>query len=970
MQEVGLKREAGPRPAVVPAKIRAPQVNGIVRHRLHELIARHLQTSQVGLVLAAAGSGKTTLLAHFAAYHSGPVAWYRAETSDSDPQNFLAYMEAALASVLPSLPTGWGSLEDAARALEASVDSPTLLVIDDFQTIQGSPAESALEQLMDYAPPALRLLAASRSLPGLNLARLHVSGALFKVGADDLRFRTWEVERLYADFYNEHYSPDELTEIARRTGGWAAGLQLFHLATRGKTPADRREVLASLPMRAPLAREYLARNVLDGLAPEVRSFLVRTCVLGRVSGAVCDRFLSRTGSVALLKDLEDRQIFTNALDGQGSYLYHEVLRSYLECVLLEELGEKEAREQYLRAGKLLEEFGALPDALFAYSRAEAWDAVARVLGFRGDQVTLHQGAWLDELPASFRSHDPWVLLATARRHRGSGAWSKALSCYRQAETAFEARRGKEICSQERLALGSWMETGSFVDEAWHGRIRVAVAREPLKLAQEIARFPDASGRFAAGVCALLGGRLTEARSLLTAAIEWPEAGRCLVAGARIARGVATLLAGRPEGKLDLELAAQEAELEGVPWMVRMSIAALALSDRPDGVAEASAVRVACERDSDLWGCALAGLFEGLGALYHGNDGSTILDRSAETFRQLGAGVLEAWCRCTQVAVDSRSGARDGMDVEAVEFLARSVGLQGPVAFAHLALARQSGPAALNEVRRAKALAKECGWKLPPVRSTSARTHNRTRPPQRGARVKCFGGFQIVQDERPLNLSMLKPRERQLLSFLAVHEGRAVHREVLLEALWPGIDTGPAARSLHVALSSLRRFLEAQSRPAAIAIERSGAAYQLSIGTEVEYDVRAFTARCEAARAAQHARDLEKAKESFARAIDSYSGELLPEEGPAEWLVAERDLYRCWAAEAAQALAEMHMAAGDAAKAVSVCEWGLKVDRYRDAFWKLLIRGLEGCGEQASAVRARQRYENLLEELDVPLGAAM
>jgi hypothetical protein len=168
------------------------------------------------------------------------------------------------------------------------------------------------------------------------------------------------------------------------------------------------------------------------------------------------------------------------------------------------------------------------------------------------------------------------------------------------------------------------------------------------------------------------------------------------------------------------------------------------------------------------------------------------------------------------------------------------------------------------------------------------------------------------------------------------------------------------RSLHVALSSLRRFLGAQSRRAAIRIERSGAAYSLSISAEVQHDVRAFTEAFEAGRTAHQADQLEKATEWFMRATEIYSGELLPEEGPAEWLVAERDLCRCWAAEAAQALAEIYMTLGESSEAVSVCEWGLSVDRYRDAFWKLLIQGARRvrraglCSPAAPALREPAR----------------
>ncbi len=86
--------------------------------------------------------------------------------------------------------------------------------------------------------------------------------------------------------------------LARRTEGWAAGLQLFHLATRGKSAEERRRILSGVGTSSRLVREYLARNVLLDLPEELRTFLVETCVLGRLTGDLCDRLLDRHGSGA------------------------------------------------------------------------------------------------------------------------------------------------------------------------------------------------------------------------------------------------------------------------------------------------------------------------------------------------------------------------------------------------------------------------------------------------------------------------------------------------------------------------------------------------------------------------------------------------------------------------------------------------------------------------------------------------
>ena len=66
-------------------------------------------------------------------------------------------------------------------------------------------------------------------------------------------------------------------------------------------------MLAALGPSSRLMRDYLTRNVLEQLPADLRSFLVETSVLGRLSAALCDQLLGRTDSAEMLADLEWRQ---------------------------------------------------------------------------------------------------------------------------------------------------------------------------------------------------------------------------------------------------------------------------------------------------------------------------------------------------------------------------------------------------------------------------------------------------------------------------------------------------------------------------------------------------------------------------------------------------------------------------------------------------------------------------------------
>src|SRR5439155_10433191 len=142
---------------------------------------------------------------------------------------------------------------------------------------------------------------------------------------------------------------------------------------------------------------------LDQLPASLRRFLIETSVLGRLSGPLCDRLLGRTDSREMLEDLEHRRLFTHRLAEDGSYRYHEVLRSHLIAALLEEAGLPGLRERFCAAGALLAESGALPEAVEAYCRGEDWERVSRLLGRNGREVADDPSGWLDALPAAIVS---------------------------------------------------------------------------------------------------------------------------------------------------------------------------------------------------------------------------------------------------------------------------------------------------------------------------------------------------------------------------------------------------------------------------------------------------------------------------------------------------------------------------------------------------------------------------------------
>ncbi|MEO8272886.1 MAG: AAA family ATPase, partial [Chloroflexota bacterium] len=703
----------------MPAKVRVPTAQALPRERLEAQLAAAVERHRLTLVIAPAGAGKTTLLARFAAATRLPVAWYRAETWDDDPARMLRHLEAALGAALPGLPVGWHDVEDAARSLEQWTGGPAALVIDDLHALEGTAAEGVLSRLVDYAPPWLRILAASRVRPDFNLPRLHVSGELLQIEGDDLRFRSWEVERLFRDFYRDPVPPTELAVLARRTEGWAAGLQLFHLATRGKSADERRRILGGVGSSTRLLREYLARNVLAELPDELRRFLVDTCVLVRLTGDLCDELLDRRGSALLLEELARRQLFTVVVDeSEGSYRYHEVLRSHLDRMLVEEVGEAEARSRHQRAASLLERSGALPEALVGYCRAEDWPAVASLVGNRGEQVADGPGLRLELLPPALVRDSPWLALAAARRARAEGRWAAALESYARAEAAFGASTAGGTCRRERLALAAWLDPVAIPPADWTGVLRAGLIREPVAATRD-SRLDPEHHQLVRGLLLLATGEVAEARRALTEASQLEELEPSLGAAAAVGAAVASLLAGDLGAERQLADAVDIAERSGLPWLARVGRVAAPIGGAHVERSASDAIEPeAISADIDPWGALLQALVEAWVAEPIGSDGAAEVrmlaaERAAALARRLGAGVLEALARgLTAYGMAEAMSPEARETALAVESLARATGTSAPRLLAYAALAAASPTRSSEYEELAQAVARETGLRLP------------------------------------------------------------------------------------------------------------------------------------------------------------------------------------------------------------------------------------------------------------------
>ena len=190
---------------------------------------------------------------------------------------------------------------------------------------------SSLAFLLEHLPPGSHPVLASRAVRPA-LARLRARGQLTELRDAELRFTAEEAAAFLRETAGAELPETAVAALAARTEGWAAGLQLAALSLHGQRDVDHFVTAFTGSHRFVL--DYLAKEVLERQSEQIRSFLLETSVLQRLSGPLSDAVTGRTGSQALLEQVERAGLFLLPLDEvRGWWRYHQLFADLLRARL-------------------------------------------------------------------------------------------------------------------------------------------------------------------------------------------------------------------------------------------------------------------------------------------------------------------------------------------------------------------------------------------------------------------------------------------------------------------------------------------------------------------------------------------------------------------------------------------------------------------------------------------------------------
>ncbi|OGO29474.1 MAG: hypothetical protein A2Z16_12015 [Chloroflexi bacterium RBG_16_54_18] len=440
--------------------------NLVPRPRLVQLLNEAWQQGRkLTLVSASAGYGKTTLVSGWLGELQAKSTWLSLDKSDNDPVRFLAYLIAALQRIEGSIGENTRAILQASQPLPPEivlttlineitvVPTPFILVLDDYHVIEALPIHQQLDFLVEHQPLQMHLVIITREDPPLPLARLRARGQMLEIRQNDLRFLAEECADFLQRVMGLHLSLDDITALENRTEGWIAGLQLAALSMQGRD--DLPDFVKDFSGSSHYVLEYLIEEVFERQSVEAQDFLVKTSILDRLSGPLCDAVADRLDSTLLLDRLEHANLFIIPLDQSRTwYRYHHLFAELLR----QRLHSSEARSEnefHRRASQWFASQGLFAEAIHHALAASDWTQAAKLISDnsvmmlrRGELMTLL--GWLKLLPDEVICQHPqlcrdygWALTLT-------GQLDAADSYLRRAEAAVqgdEALLGEILVAQ-------------------------------------------------------------------------------------------------------------------------------------------------------------------------------------------------------------------------------------------------------------------------------------------------------------------------------------------------------------------------------------------------------------------------------------------------------------------------------------------------------------------------------------------
>ncbi|MBX9632055.1 MAG: hypothetical protein K2X67_16185 [Burkholderiales bacterium] len=405
---------------VALAKFCRPRLHDAVpRERLYARLDALRQNAALVWIAGPPGAGKTTLAAGYLEARRLGGLWYQVDRGDLDLSTWFFHLRAAAGPLandslqLPLLTPEYradiaGFARRWFRQLFAHLDTPSVLVLDNYQEASDSILDTVVSVLTAEIPAGITVILVSRNTPSAAFARATAHGDMAVLGWEELRLTLQEAQAIAAT--RDVLSDELVRTVWRDCEGWAAGCTLMLEGARLTGSTTTTSDLGSMET----VFAYFAGLVFDALPDDTKRDLVLCNYLPTVSSTQASAMTGNPNAANLLDDFYRRHLFTNRTRAPESvYQFHALFRGFLRDRAPKVLTRERQRRALEDAAKLLMAAGQGSDALALYVEREDWSAVetailteAAALLAQGRGQTLRD--WIGMLPDAQLERSPWA----------------------------------------------------------------------------------------------------------------------------------------------------------------------------------------------------------------------------------------------------------------------------------------------------------------------------------------------------------------------------------------------------------------------------------------------------------------------------------------------------------------------------------------------------------------------------------
>ena len=487
----------------------------------------HSFARKLTLISAPAGYGKTTLANVWLRSIDQPSTWISLDEGDNDLVRFLNYLVAAFRQIdgeigqevqhslkAPQLPPVEPLLTELINDVVARPLS-FVLVLDDYHTITEPGVHEAVRFLLERQPPQMHVVIISRQDPPLPLSRLRGRGHVTDIRQSDLRFTLEEATTFLNQAMGLNLETSRVAALDAHTEGWIAGLQMAAFALQSRMSDGGTDGVSqfidSFSGRHHFILDYLTDEVLKHQPEPIYRFLLRSCILERMCGSLCDAITGAepgdkgalTSSQQILEHLQHANLFVVPLDDDRRwYRYHRLFAELLRARLHETEPDQVAR-LHLRAATWYDQNALPAEAVHHALAVPDFGLAAAVIERAIRKVTTWSSIstakfvdWLNALPDEVVRARPWLQLFASRALYVSG----------QRETAEHTLRELEDSLREEptLADAEQILALAVADHASYAAVRGDV-QQAIRLArQALTQLPQDDAKTWIRVTSILG----------------------------------------------------------------------------------------------------------------------------------------------------------------------------------------------------------------------------------------------------------------------------------------------------------------------------------------------------------------------------------------------------------------------------------------------------------------------------------